>query len=657
MFHFHGQASRGQGDGPYNDARVSSASSNGARNEEFNFRSNAQGTGFERSFPGPVPNHGIPTGPRRDRQMHRGGFKPRGASDRVILKARRETTPERLSGMQEGHTSFKALQDLSDSEAEMEIASDAGSGIDGVDGQPTAKRAQKVKPFTADELPKWSNPDPYTALPPPDESQGKKKDIVKLIQKAKITIEQEQQAASLAADNADFISFGLDEDDDLVTFGSMNESLGGFPGAAAPDVTHAQKFSHLDNLHPNRSMRSAATTLEYENDDTEIPPPPPMPPQPQVHMDRNKNKRKRKPEVTGQITEEWMGQLIENNTPWCRADYSESKQMTDWLHREIVDFYEYLKPQSFERDKRENLIDRISNSLQKRFPGGTLHSFGSFGSGIYLPTADMDLVFLSPVFSRYNQPAYTLKKGFLYQVRHWLIQEGIALSDAECILGAKVPIVKFTDKLSNIKVDISIENNTGLIANNTFRAWKEQFPAMPIIATLIKQFLHMRNLNEVFTGGLGGFSITCLVTSLLQHLPAAQSGSMRPEEHLGELLLDFFDFYGNRFDLNKVVISLNPPQYFPKVRIYPEDAQKKPDRLCILDPNRPANDISGGSSKAQLVMSLFSEAYAAILKRMTFLESRGIEGRKGASILGSVFAGDYSSFEHQRNLLANLPER
>lgn len=135
----------------------------------------------------------------------------------------------------------------------------------------------------------------------------------------------------------------------------------------------------------------------------------------------------------------------------------------------------------------------------------------------------------------------------------------------EVVPSAKVPIIKFVDRVTNLKVDVSFENDTGIIANETFDRWKRQFPAMPILVTVIKQFLMMRGLNEVQHGGLGGFSVTCLVTSLLQNMPRVQNGELIPERHLGELLIEFLDFYGNRIDTRRTGIMMHPPGYFEKV--------------------------------------------------------------------------------------------
>jgi DNA polymerase sigma len=34
---------------------------------------------------------------------------------------------------------------------------------------------------------------------------------------------------------------------------------------------------------------------------------------------------------------------------------------------------------------------------------------------------------------------------------------------------------------------------------------------------------------------------------------------------MGELLLEFFDLYGSKFNMDQVGISVNPPRYFKKV--------------------------------------------------------------------------------------------
>jgi non-canonical poly(A) RNA polymerase PAPD5/7 len=225
-----------------------------------------------------------------------------------------------------------------------------------------------------------------------------------------------------------------------------------------------------------------------------------------------------------------------------------------------------VKPKAYEEEIRRQLIARVDRTICAVIPQqhARVHSFGSFASGLYLPTADMDLVLNSEEFARSGYSSLIGKKH-LFKTANRLDRQGLSVKFPQVIAFAKVPIVKFTDKISNIKVDISFENATGLQTNRTLQNWKARFPAMLPLIAIIKQFLLMRNLNDNATGGLGGFSITCLVVSLLQHHPAIQAGSMIPEHHLGELLMDFFDLYGNKFNMKTTGIMMHPPEYFPKV--------------------------------------------------------------------------------------------
>lgn len=99
------------------------------------------------------------------------------------------------------------IEDVSDSsEAEMDMSEED----DDESAEPKKKHVKTTKKAPdGDNIPQWSNPDPYTALPPVEESR-KKKDVVKLIRKARV-----EPAAGIKLDTApvdDFISFGDDND-------------------------------------------------------------------------------------------------------------------------------------------------------------------------------------------------------------------------------------------------------------------------------------------------------------------------------------------------------------------------------------------------------------------------------------------------------------
>lgn len=328
--------------------------------------------------------------------------------------------------------------------------------------------------------------------------------------------------------------------------------------------------------------------------------------------------------------------------------------MFNRLHKEICDFFEFVRPYEYEEAVRQDLITRIEKATRQAYiPGANnveIKCFGSFAAGLYLPTADMDLVAVSPAYLRTGRKSFCQSRKPMFNLSDYLQNAGIAARGGVTVLHkTRVPIIKFSDKNSGIKVDISFENDSGLHANQTFQEWKAQYPDMPVIVVLIKQMLAMRGLNEVFSGGIGGFTIICLVVSMMQLMPELQSGSMEPNMHYGDLLLNFLDLYGNKFDIRATGITMNPPGYFDK-KNEPRRSQH-PQRLTIIDPNKPDNDISGGSSRIDAVLDCFRHAHSQLQRRLAEIhQGRNVEG----SILGCVWGGNYTSFIRQREKLSLL---
>lgn len=496
---------------------------------------------------------------RRDRDRDRPQFqrRVRMAADRPLLHARRETTPDQFDGMQhdnDDNPKYRNVETMSDSDSEDMEESESESE------EVTRRKSIRLE---GKSLPKWSNPEPYTSLPPPEASK-KRKDVVKLIRKARIAASKEQDSMKQLAQNDDFISFKAETEDSE----ALNDSL------LEPNVSRRTRHSVADQERVTDELQQA-TRVEDS--------------QPMINSIAGKlasHKRKRSiddlghnnevlvapkrlkgnkmTQPTGEILPEWIASHADSSTPWVEPhQWTENAGFR--LHKEICDFYEYVRPREFEQTMRLDLLSRIRTSIKKIHPHCEIHAFGSFAAGLYLPDADIDLVLVSRDFATQGIPRVNASQ-VLFKLSDHLVREGLALrGSVEVITKAKVPLVKFKEDLTGIRVDISFENLTGPRANATFLGWKTAYPAMPTLVTVIKQFLLMRGLNEVVNGGIGGFSVTCLVTALLQNMPRVQSGELIPEHNLGEILLEFLDLYGNQFDLYCTAIELNPPRFVDKV--------------------------------------------------------------------------------------------
>jgi non-canonical poly(A) RNA polymerase PAPD5/7 len=145
-----------------------------------------------------------------------GGFR-KAPHERPLLQIRDDTVVQTYGIA--GPNKFHNTDDMSDDD-EVAMDTDSDKSVDDSAVRGKRKLPRKQANIFADGncVPKWSNPDPYTALPPPDETTGKRLDVVKLIRKSKNEAAEKVDASNAVAANDDFISFGGDtnEADQLV---------------------------------------------------------------------------------------------------------------------------------------------------------------------------------------------------------------------------------------------------------------------------------------------------------------------------------------------------------------------------------------------------------------------------------------------------------
>lgn len=108
-----------------------------------------------------------------------------------------------------------------------------------------------------------------------------------------------------------------------------------------------------------------------------------------------------------------------------------------------------------------------------------------------------------------NLPLRTLERA--------LLDQNIAEPSSIKVLDkASVPIVKLTDKETEIKIDISFNMNNGVKSAELINSFKRRFPVLEKLVMVLKQFLLQRDLNEVFTGGISSYSLILMTISFLQ---------------------------------------------------------------------------------------------------------------------------------------------
>lgn len=213
-----------------------------------------------------------------------------------------------------------------------------------------------------DSIPKWSNPEMYTALPPPEELRpGKKIDFVQLIRKAKNEAAEKSDATNAVVANDDFISFGDDDataDDDLT----------------ADDLAEQRLFEEgMNNKRPNNGgytqgslndldySESAANPRRQSYQTADIPGHEILP----VNQGKGKGKRSAPGTAAVNIVDEWLPTSRCDTAPWLDPRHNYAHLVNDrskWYAIHMID----------------DLIDRLTLSgYTMRFSTSTISSLPS----------------------------------------------------------------------------------------------------------------------------------------------------------------------------------------------------------------------------------------------------------------------------------------
>ncbi|THG19728.1 hypothetical protein TEA_028280 [Camellia sinensis var. sinensis] len=94
-----------------------------------------------------------------------------------------------------------------------------------------------------------------------------------------------------------------------------------------------------------------------------------------------------------------------------------------------------------------------------------------------------------------------------------LSQRGIA-KKIQVIAKARVPIVKFVEKRSGVAFDISFDLQNGPKAAEFIKNAVSKMPPLRPLCLILKVFLQQRELNEVYTGGIGSYALLAMLIAM-----------------------------------------------------------------------------------------------------------------------------------------------
>ncbi|QRV87380.1 DNA polymerase sigma subunit [Ceratobasidium sp. AG-Ba] len=345
--------------------------------------------------------------------------------------------------------------------------------------------------------------------------------------------------------------------------------------------------------------------------------------------------------------------------PWTlEVDWEGCRNPSEMLHHEILAYVDYISPSEREHRTRAMIVKMITETITSRWPDALVQPFGSFETGLYLPLGDIDLVVSSDNIAR--------NPNSLHWIARTLRDQGLA-NNVQVIAKAKVPIVKFVTTWGGFKVDISLNQANGVTAGKIINNFLARLPALRPLVLVFKAFLSQRDMNEVYNGGLGSYSVVCMVLSFLQLHPKIRNAEIDPSKNLGILLIELFQYYGDYFHYENTGISLRGGgQLFNKrARGWGIGLPRQNQSIVsIEDPQDPSNDVSRGSYNMHRIRTTLSGAHSALTttmferndqlnakreKRYTRLQKPDpVLDADAMSILGSILNVSQETINHRR---------
>ena len=194
---------------------------------------------------------------------------------------------------------------------------------------------------------------------------------------------------------------------------------------------------------------------------------------------------------------------------------SVNRAVSDALHDEILQYT--LSTQQTVAKMAVHIEEMIANvraSVVSLWPQSTVETFGSYSTGIWLPSSDVDLVILNVLeVNDANVTALHLRKlAKVLETKQWV--ESLLVLET-----AKIPVLKLVSAGTSVPIDITFESaatHSGLLARDLIKRYADKMPELYPLAILFKQFLRERDLNDAYTGGLSSYSVVLMLIHFLQ---------------------------------------------------------------------------------------------------------------------------------------------
>jgi hypothetical protein len=418
-----------------------------------------------------------------------------------------------------------------------------------------------------------------------------------------------------------------------------------------------QQQPQLQHHHHHQQSRQAiSASVSLGGDDFMVPPHPACPPSSSLLPSIHHHPEDPTPRLSsaGLDLSQHEGSAPTNILAHACSGFTLRRPLLDVRSRlcdDIADFVRRVSETTASRLPQQTVaVNRCRQVVQSLWPRAQVKAFGSFVSGLALPSSDVDLVICLPKVRR-DAPAEApgvlegrnaIKETWQQELaRRLRATAWVNPASIKIISHTAIPVIKMkveprppplptplagggggavpaapiqppelrgdgADEAAvaagvalaataagegEVYLDVSIEGgqHNGLLANRVIAELLRENPALRPLVLVLKHFMKERGLMESYSGGLSSYGLVLMVARYLQE----QSNAM----DTGSLLLGFLDFYSNHFDPRTMGVSTNHRCYFSRGAQQQQQQhhhQHHPQHMPSLGPHRRVSLGGGG---------------------------------------------------------------
>ncbi|KAG0356714.1 hypothetical protein BC939DRAFT_437955 [Gamsiella multidivaricata] len=292
---------------------------------------------------------------------------------------------------------------------------------------------------------------------------------------------------------------------------------------------------------------------------------------------------------------------------------------------------------------RELLVTRVQGILNTEWPKeAKIECFGSFASGLAADASDLDLVILPALHDQDQELGAPGRFQDLFVLK--TLFQRYSMKDVEVIQGARVPILKFTDHKTGIKVDLNYGQYTGLYNTRMIQSYVRIDDRVHTFLMVLKAFVKARGINAPELGSLSSYcyilmAISYFQTLLIPVLPTLQDPHLIPHNvpnpgpygstrlvnvaftdpsrirpciprnsmTLGELFIGFLEYYGSKFEYTKMCVSIRCGGVIPR-----DEAPSSWSRHAFVVEDPFVLDFNAAGAKQDMMNIIRHEFQAAV---------------------------------------------